>query len=169
MKIDLLAISYPDWKTFINHCQETLGFCPTAGIGQTYIKSDSPAAYLASLDLENHQMESLRKGTIIGTAFYHFFVSFCCTLDTDTTLEFITKFSFLEIFTKKGKDSYFLIVSGNMVSWHKAVHSGLQESQSHKMRVIFHEIYSLFLNIGMKEIWTNNQKKSGKDGLLVFL
>ena len=168
MKISPVAVTRPDWEIYIKMVQETLGFSPSTGLGETYIKIESPAAYLATLDLENHPLAHLRKGHFINSTFEHFSFSFICALEPSLVCDLVTKFSNLHFICKKGRKEFLVIVTATMADWYVAVRRGLNVSQETEIREFFHNLYALFSLYGFQEIWSDSAKSQGKDGFTVI-
>jgi hypothetical protein len=165
MKIYPLAVTRPDWETYIKTVQEILGFSPSVGLGETYIKIESPAAYLATLDLENRPLNQLRRGHFIKSSFNHVSFSFICSLEQPFIVDFVIQFPNLQYIYRKPS---LLIVTATMTEWYLAVRRGLNVSQERNIREFFHIIYGFFSRYGFQDIWTDLEKSTGKDGFIVM-
>jgi len=168
MKISPLAVTRPDWEIYIKMVQETLGFSPSTGLGATYIKIESPAAYLATLDLENQPLAHLRRGNLVNSTFEHFSISFICSLEPELTHALLLRFSNLHFICKKGRKEFLVIVTATMADWYVAVRRGLDVAQDLDVREFFHTIFGLFALYGFQEVWTDSVKSLGKDGFTVM-
>lgn len=168
MKILPLAVTQPDWETYIKMVETTLGFSPSVGLGRTFIKMDSPVAYLATLDFENRPLQHLRRGHFLNSTFEHFSVSFICSLSPTLTADLLTKFSNLKFLVHKGPTEYLIIITASMADWYVAVIRGLNVSQDKEIRFFFHNLFALFNILGFKEVWGDIEKSEGKDGYTVI-
>ena len=168
MKISPLAVTRPDWEIYIKTVQETLGFSPSTGLGETYIKIESPAAYLATLDLENRPLHQLRRGHFINSTFEHFSFSFICALDSSLITELLTRFSNLHFLVSKGRKEYLVIITATMADWYTAVRRGLNVSQDIDIREFFHNIFAIFTLYGFQDVWADSEKSQGRDGFTVI-
>lgn len=168
MKISPLAVTRPDWEIYIKMVQETLGFSPSSGLGETYIKIESPAAYLATLDLSNRPLQQLRRGHFINSTFEHFSMSFICSLESDLVTALLHRFSNLNFLVSKGRKEYLVIVTATMADWYVAIRRGLNVSQDEDIRQFFHNLYALFTLYGFQDVWSDLEKSQGRDGYTVM-
>lgn len=168
MKISPLAVTRPDWEVYIKIVQETLGFSPTVGLGKTFIKMDSPVAYLATLDFENHPLQHLRKGYFYNSTFEHFSISFICSLEASLVASLLTRFSNLNFLVKKGEKEWLVIITATMAEWYLAVRRGLGVTQEKDIHEFFHNLYALFCLLGFQEVWGEIEKSQSTAGFTVM-
>jgi hypothetical protein len=170
MKVSPLATTRPDWRVYIKFVEDVCGFSPSTGLGEAYIKVESPSAYLATLDLENQPLNQLRRGQFLNTTFEHVSFSFICALEACLVTSLLTLFSDLNFIIKKGKekDEWLVIVSATIADWSVAVRRGLDAGQDKAVREFFNNIYNYFTYFGFKEIWSQYNVTIGKDTFITM-
>lgn len=167
-KIQPLAITQVEWRTYIKFVEDVLGCNPTRGLGSTIIELDTPAAYLATLDLENRPMNQLSQGAFINNTFDHLHVSFIAELDTDVLHTVLTTFPNLDYITKKAKKTYLVIISAKMSVWYPTIIKALKSFQEKEIRQIFQIILIWFDNLGFKDVWSEYDRKLYIDGTIIL-
>lgn len=167
-KITPLAITQVEWRTYIKFVEDVLGCNPTRGLGSTIIELNTPAAYLATLDLENRPLNQLRSGAFINNTFDHLHVSFIAELDTDVLHTVLTTFPNLDYITKKAKKTYLVIISANMSIWYQTIVKALKPNQEYEIREIFKIILVWFDNFGFKDVWSEYDRKIQQDGTIIL-
>lgn len=167
-KISPLAITHVDWRTYINFVKEVLGCDPTRGLGSTIIKLNTPAAYLATLDLENHPLEQLSKGGFSNNTFDHLHISFIAELDAEILHTILVTFPNLDYITKKTKKKYLVIISAKMSTWYSVMPQALRVEQEKEIREIFQIILIWFDNLGFKDVWSDGDRIIHNDGTIIL-
>ena len=136
-----LAITSVDWKIYSEQVKKILNIDPLKGLGASYIDRELPAAYLATLDLENQPLEQLREGVLNTPSFRHFSVSFIGSMSSELFFELICSFPDLRTLSKEAtKTSHFVILTAYMFIWHHTVRSALSQGNNYSadLRRMFH-------------------------------
>ena len=167
-KISPLAITQVEWRTYIKFVEDVLGYNPAPAVGSTVIKLETPAAYLATLDLENQPLQQLRTGAFLNNTFEHMSVSFIAELDNDALLELLQTLPTLDYIVKKARKTYLVIISAKMSIWYTAVLNALQLHRPIEVRQIFQIILIWFDNMGFKDVWEEHDSKLQQDGTFIL-
>ena len=109
-KIVPLALTHPDWKTFIKVCQEHLGYSPTRGLDDQDMKPKDPASFLACLTMDNKPLENLRHGGTTNYTFHHVMFSFLAILDKKAVDALYYNID-LEIHCKANEDGEYITIN----------------------------------------------------------
>lgn len=166
--ISPLAITQVEWRTYIKFVEDVLGYNPTRGLGKTAIELNTPAAYLATLDLENQPMTQLRRGAFLNNSFDHLNVSFIMELDAESLHLVLTSLPILDYIIKKAKKTYLVIVSAKMSIWYQAIIKALNPERDPEIRQIFQIIIVWFDNMGFKDVWSEYNRKWLSDNTIIL-
>ena len=153
-EIHLLSITQADWLTFIKVCQDVLGYSPSRGLDACKLDPANPASYLASLNMKNTPLESLREDRQI---LEHFMASFLCILD-DEVIKAIATHTRLRMIEKVARKESAVILSGTMAEWLDAVIAGSKEDTDFDFRWVMNAIMVHLERAGFKEILHNWDK-----------
>jgi len=165
-KVYPLAITQVSWQTFIQVCQETLGFSPTRGLDKQGLSVEKPSAFLACLDLENKPLDNLRNR--LSLTFEHFSVSFIIK-GNEKLLKQIAFLGTLHIVHKQQNDDFLIIVSGTMDKWYSTVLRACQEHRPKELRWVFNVIFAFFKDAGFGDVWHGKERKTLPDNTFVFV
>jgi hypothetical protein len=160
-----LASTACDWSLFTSVMKKKTGESPTETLGETLIDLETPSAFLACLDLENHPLHHLRTGTTKST-FLHFYVTFLCFSNKELISELCLSSPNLKIYHKKYIDFYISIITANMSDWYKIVVQNLKEESPLLIRQFYHQILYNFDIMGFREIWSKHPRILLNDGTI---
>ena len=164
-----LAVTSVDWKVYSDQVKKLLAIDPLQGLGASYIKREHPAAYLATLDLQNQPLQQLREGALNNSSFHHFSVSFIGSIDSELFFTLLTEFpNILTISRQISKTSHFIILTADMSIWHHSVRTALTPRYSKDIRGLFHLILIHFEYLGFKEVWSKYERKTEPNGSFIF-
>lgn len=155
-QVSPLAMMQVDWTTYIKMCQDVLGYSPTRGLDECAIDPKSPAAYLATLDLENQPLEHLRNPED-SQGFHHVFFSFIVELISPEDIMAI-KGGRLRVLNKRGSSTYLAILSGSILDWYYQTIFGCTKKSSIGVRQVMNKCYEYLCLAGFKEVWSNYER-----------
>ena len=138
-----------------------MGFSPTRGLDAAGLDVTAPSSYLATLDLQNQPLKSLRAGYLDNPAFRHVSFSFLCIVDKDV-IQFFHPLG-LEVMHFERNRRNMLIVSGTMEQWSIAVLRACSPDADLEIRHIFNEIFNQFKSYGFRDIWYGCQERDNFD------
>lgn len=165
-KLYPLALTQPDWNLFTSKIKEATGKSPTEGISGTILDLDSPAAFLACLDLENQPFYHLQNPK---NTFNHYSVSFLCFSDKEFLAELCLSFSSsLMIYYKEYKDFNISIITTHMANWYKVIPQALKKESPLFIREFFHQILYHFEQMGFSKIWLKYDRLLLADGSIIL-
>jgi hypothetical protein len=159
----------PDWKIFIKICQEELGYSPTRGLDNEHIPTDSPSAFLASLDMSNDPLQSLR---MENRAWNHFHASFIAVGTEYFLLEVAVNTNLCLLY--KGTQyvnnkTVLVILTGSILDWHNAIVKLCQKNKSEETRAIMNHCLVHLQESGFRDIWREYDKIQLDDGTLTLV
>ena len=160
-EIHPIAFTYPDWTEYIRLCQENMGFSPTRGLDVDGLDPKMPNAFLATLDLKNQPLKSLREGYVTNPAFRHVSFTFLCIVDKDV-MQFFQPLG-LEVMHYEKNRRNMLIVSGTMEQWSIAMLRACSPEADLEIRHIFNSIFDSFKLMGFRDIWYGCQERDNFD------
>lgn len=167
-KIVPLALTHPDWKTFIKVCQEHLGYSPTRGLDDQDMQPKDPASFLACLTMDNKPLENLRTGILTNRTFHHAMFSFIAVLDK-RGLDSLYYNTDLEIQYKSNEDDeYVTVISATMSKWYHAIIKGCSESTPRSARQVMNKCFNFFRQTGYRELWTHLSERELEDGTFIL-
>lgn len=169
VKILPLAILSVNWPEYIKLCEETLGFSPTRGLDEARLDIKSPAAYLATLDLENKPLEQLGSGRYTSNSFDQMFFAFILQADDFLLMEIYKECSRLKILSKRGKRQNLVIISGTMSEWHDNIIACHNERVSTEIREVANRCLDIFEQSGFKEVWSRWRRVMLKDSTFILV
>lgn len=155
-------MTQPNWQTFINVCQEVLGYSPTRGLDICSISIDKPSAYLGCLDLENNPLENFRHGY---RALMHFFASFIIKGDIKLVNQ-LYEFTSLNYMIRKreGSDIYLIIATANMSDWKATILRCCCLDIPTEIRAMMNRCHIHFREEGFAQIWDGYISQNVGDG-----
>lgn len=168
MMIMPLAITQVHWPTFIQTCQEQLGYSPTRNLDDIGIDLKNPASFLGCLDFANDM-----KGQLQGKRGYeswsHFHVSFIfvCKISTILFLKNYTKLSMTSKRCSDEESRYLVIASGSIFDWRLAVIHGCSEIDT-ELRKMMNYCLIYLQESGFRDVWTDYDKIGLPDGSFVL-
>jgi len=154
-----LSMTQPEWKTYIETCQEALGYSPTRGLDTQGLKIDDPASFLATLDLENNPLRNLRSGVILNKTLKHVSFSFIAIIDKKA-VDKLMAITDLEIFYKERDDIYLTILTATMSTWYHTIING---STHKEVRKVLNNCLKFFKQTGFRELWASYQEQELDD------
>lgn len=161
-----LATTNVDWTTFIRVCQSTLGYSPTRGLDESSMNIDDGCAYLASLNMDNKPIQTLREGRN-SKIFEHISFSFIVVTDSEILLDIVNS-SWLSVFSKKGIKDYVLILSGSMKQWYNSIITGCSPFGQYGTRCIMNKCLIYFDKAGFKDVWYKFKREKLNDGTFIL-
>ena len=171
-KIYPLAMTMVDWKLYSDQVKQILNIDPLKGLGASYIDRESPAAYLATLDLENQPLKQLREGCLNNPSFRHVSVSFIGSMGSELFFELICSFPDIYTLSKEAsRTSHFIILTADMSIWHHSIRSALSQhsKSSTELKRFFHLLLIHMEQMGFKEVWSKYERKISPNGTLTFV
>ena len=156
MQVIPLALTSVNWSDFIKICQTAIDDSPTRGLDKINMPIDSPASYLACMDMQNDPDTCLSNP---NNVFNHFSVSFL-TVGDEWLINLLSNTS-LKLLTRETKRSYLIIVTGTMMQWYDEM---LIDHLDIEMRQFLNACFNRFNEMGFKRIWGNCKKINYQDG-----
>ena len=158
-----IATTITDWPTFIEACQEHLGYSPTRGLDAIGLSPKDPKAYLACLNLENDALKSLKD----QKAYKHIFYSFITVADSLLLID-ISSYTDLSILSKATKkhDQFLVIVSGTLFQWQHAIIDTCTFTSSKETRSFSNRCLQWLEAGGCKDAWAEYKKFTLADGTI---
>ena len=165
MQIYPLAYTQVDWRIFNQISQDILGVSPSKGIDASYLDIKDPAAYLASLDIENRPLDALRKH---GPALDHCTFSFIGCVDTETLL-CVHADTYIKVFRKQvGFTDHFVILSATIRDWVRSLEKMLSKDSHYLLRQLGTFCLSYFQQTGYREVFAKYKKSKAQDGTTIL-
>jgi hypothetical protein len=156
-----LAMTKPNWQTFVGMCKDVLGYSPTRGIDEQHLDIEKPSAYLACLDMENKPLEALRGGYI---PHQHVHASFIVKGDIKLVHQ-LYEMPMLHYFIKFDKvDTFLIVVTANMFDWKSAILLGCSSAAPTELRAMMNRCHVYFREEGFGQMWDGYVSKSLDDG-----
>jgi hypothetical protein len=153
-----LAITQPDWKTFIQMCQKHLGFSPTRGLDESILEIKDSAAFLSCLNLDNKPIENLRCN---NPSWSHVMISFIATMKSETLMRLYEHATVDIIPRQNKKGDVIAIMSGTIDKWYDSIifccrddklYDGDVVESFYDIRAFMTEIIKYFERTGFREI-----------------
>ena len=152
-KIVPISFTQPDWKTFIEVCQEHLGYSPTRGLDNQEIQMGDPSSFLACLAFDNEPLKNLANGVFSNYTFRHVMFSFLAVLDK-RAVDALYYHLDLEIHCKANEEGEFVtIISANMSQWYHAILKGCNHSVPKDARRVMNKCLQFFRQTGYRTLW----------------
>jgi len=149
-----IAITKCNWKSYIDSVKDILEISPTRGLDAINMNIDNPAAYLATLDLENNPLVQLRTP---NNTFDHFMISVITVLD-DATILHLNVTGLKIIHKAKHPNINIVILTGTMNEWLIALKCRSVESTFKTVRLTMDACYKCFERLGFKEVLSTLKK-----------
>ena len=153
MEVYPLSVPQINWETYIETFQNSFGTSPSSGLDAAGLKLESPASFIATLDLANQTspMDVLRNAAR-NMLLYHSFCSFIYIGERDV-LTSVSMQPLFWVYRRIRRGEYYAIISGSVVLWRDAVISGLGSS-SPDIQWFFKDVHDYMCQAGFKEIWS---------------
>ena len=164
-KVRPLSITTPEWPTFINICQEELGYSPTRGIDSIGIKPDAPCAFLASLDMRNQPLLALR---FENKAWNHFHASFIAVGSDTLLIEILVNTNLKVLYTQTENNTLLIILTGSILDWHDAIIKMSGPSINKEVSAVMNNCLVHLQEAGFRELWNEYDKIQLEDGTLTL-
>lgn len=153
MEVYPLSVPQINWEIYIETFQNSFGTSPSSGLDAVGLKLDSPASFIATLDLANQTspMDVLRNAAR-NMLLHHSFCSFIYIGDREVIT--CVPMQVLHVKYKRIKrDEYYAIVSGSVANWREAVIAGIRYLEP-DAEFFFKQVYNYMCQAGFKEIWS---------------
>lgn len=163
IEVTPIAMTHVDWKTFNEVCQSSIGVRPTKGLDDVGIKLIEPAAFLASLNMQNNPLEVLRADPFLEQSFEHVTLSFFVRADEITfyKLRMMTYLSIMNISTVA-------VLSGTVRDWYHASLCCCLRSATVEVRDVLTKVVTILNQTKLCNIWSSHDIKKLEDGTIVI-
>jgi len=164
-KIVPIAHTQVDWKIYIKFIEELLGFSPTRGLDEESVNIKDPAAFLATLSLDNNPLQNLRNCIATNSTAKHIMFSFAAHIDLPMILEISSLYDLKTLYKRDKKDiDYVAIVSGTMEQWYWSIVKGCGEMASINSKQFMTKCLNIFEMFLYKNLWNKFEMIGDKYG-----
>ena len=160
-----IAITQPSWRTYIEVCQDVLGYSPTRGLDKSGVNVKDIEAFLITLDLENGGVESIREP---NRALNHISLSYMGLLSKQILIDLQSNTT-LYVISKRIEDEYLCVVSGTMMQFYFAILICCSEKVTLKLRQLFNGLLSHIESTGLREVFSTKRKRYLADSTFILV
>lgn len=173
-----IAWTQVDWKPFIETCQKFLGESPTRGLDQCHIDLRDPAAYLATLGMDNKPLLNLQYGRFRNDSFSVVHFSFMGLLDNQTirVLQYRTKLETVHVKSGDYENQFLTVIAGSIAAWQDAFNFNMSHREHQRGNLIIDksllhflcECYNFFKQSYFREVFPKEIVPYGQDDLFLL-
>ncbi len=149
-----IAMTYTNWQTYDQICQDKAGFSPLKNIDKKLINPKDIYAFASSWD-ENLSVES--------AVLEHTIFSFTTVCSINTLLDFAIDTD-LKILHKKTEEAHLVILTGSVKDWYNAIKVCCSQSKTFSVRKTMNNCYEILAQSQFARLWHGLEKQSLKDG-----
>lgn len=166
----LRPIAYPlvDWPIYIELTKRALGISPARGLDQDHIPLHDPAAFIATLDMENKPLEALR--THDSSIFHHMCMTCAGIIHEDLVHKIITRLpcGVLIYPSITGKGDKYIIITATMDKWINAILQSCQGNTDDDLRKVMSNLFEVMMSSTFKEVFSKYKRTKLPDGTYVL-